>query len=276
MDQLHLLTLTTVVPVRSADLLPYRQPGDSRPALQVYVLSLPGGRQRQGVTLGHTERSYGHFLLRSSGRDGGLVRFFVPRNPGVELSFRDDRRHDGRSRAEPDAAEPAGAGPVRDKQQLRLALQAQACMPLRLTGEVLVELGLVTARQLADVLDGQTEDPGVPVGERLVAAGCLSAEDLRAALRFKLAYPLVDLRRFPLESALLKRLPAVLARRWQVLPVMRVEQGVVVAMADPDDQRVLDELRVLFQAPVLPVLPWGEVIDLLVAAAYARHRLGPC
>ena len=273
MEQLRLLTLTTLLPLRPAEAEWYCPPEADRPVQQVYALSFPGGGQRRGLSLGHAERTYGHFLVRPSGRGGAVVRVFVPRNAHTEFSLLDDRRQGGRHQPVQANAGPPGAGPAQDPHQLRLALQAQSCTPLRLMGEVLVEMGLATAGQLAEVLDGQAEDPGVPVGDRLVAAGHLSAADLRAAQRRKQAYPQVDLRRFPLDLVLLKRLPLALAEQWQVLPVMRTDQGVVVAMADPDDPRVREELGFLFQAPVLPVQAGDEQMGLLVAAAYARHRL---
>ena len=272
MDQLRLLTLTAILPRHGTGAASYRQPGRDCPVLQVYELNFLGSRRCHGVTLGRAERSHGHFLLRPSGKDGGAVRVFVPRRAGIEVSFHDDRR--GRPRQDPpDAGDLTRCGPVRDEAQLRLALLDQARAPLRLTGEVLIDMGLVTNQQVAEVLAGQAEDPGLPVGERLVAAGYLSSADLRMALRRKLGYPLVDLRHFPLNPALLRKLSAPLAAQWEVLPVMQVDQGVAVAMARLDDLQVLEELRFVFQAPILPVLPWGEPMALLVAAAYARHRL---
>jgi hypothetical protein len=276
LGDLRLITLTAVQPTALIDAACYRQPGADHPVPQVYRLSFRDGRPRLGVTLGYAEHACGHFLRRPAGPDGGVVRLLVPRSSGVALSFHDDRRHVERRATLGEAAEPAWLGPVRSDSELHQALHAQASMPLRLTGEVLVEMGLVTPAELAKVLVGQSEDPSVPVGERLVAAGCLSADDLRCALRRKRGIPLVDLRCLALEPALLKCLPLALARQWQVLPVMRADRGVVVAMADPDEQRVLAELRFLFQAPVVPVLPWGEVMDLMVDAAYARHRLDGC
>ncbi len=69
------------------------------------------------------------------------------------------------------------------------------------------------------------------------------------------------------DPSLLKRIPARLAVRYGVFPVREEEGIIVIAMADPRDTRLLDELRTVIGLPIRPVA--AESVEL--AEAIRRH-----
>lgn len=158
--------------------------------------------------------------------------------------------------------------------ELRTALQAQMDRPLLRTGTALVAQGLVSQAQLDEVVAQTEVDAGLPIGERLVRAGCLSREALQAGLLRRMAYPLVDLARYPTEVEVLKRLPMIKALELGALPLAMHEQQLVVVMTDPSCIAKLNELKFMLQRRILPALPWRGDLPMQIKSIYARHRLG--
>src|SRR6185312_12692568 len=106
-----------------------------------------------------------------------------------------------------------------DPAGLRAALAGQRGKRMPRMGEAFVQLGLVTPRQLDQVLAQPA--PRGRLGERLVQQGLVTPEQLEAGLAFKLGYPLVDLKRFPVDAACVRLLPGEQARRLGAVPIWR-------------------------------------------------------
>ncbi|GAB3735653.1 GspE/PulE family protein [Silanimonas algicola] len=112
-------------------------------------------------------------------------------------------------------------------------------------GDLLVENGLITAEQLQHALSEQRK-LGSKLGRTLIDLGMVSENDMLQLLSRQLAIPLVDLRSYRFDPALVRRLPETLARRFRSIVLKEEPGGYVVGMADPTDLFAYDELaRVL-------------------------------
>jgi type IV pilus assembly protein PilB len=109
-------------------------------------------------------------------------------------------------------------------------------------GEQLIHEGLVTREQLTRALE-DARSGGTRVGYSLVKLGFLSEQDLVRALARQHRIPAVDLERVKLDPKILKLVPPEMAVKHQVLPLRRVGRTLTVAMADPTDLGVLDDLK---------------------------------
>src|SRR5512133_3550760 len=112
----------------------------------------------------------------------------------------------------------------------------------RKIGEILVETGDLTPAEVERILDRMTISAG-RFGETAVREGFLG-EDLVAqalARQFRLDY--LDLEGFILDPELVASLPTGLPLRYQIVPVRRKREGLVVAVADPVEVGRLDELE---------------------------------
>jgi hypothetical protein len=242
--------------------------GDELP--RDFELYFSDGTRVQGVTLGHVERPEGHYLARRVDAEGSTVRMFVPHTALDHLRL----RREGAA----DVAVAARTGrfePVRTRDQLVAALEAQANGEVMRLGEVLVGLGLLTAGQLDEAL--ARRDPTsaqVPMGERLVNAGLVTAEAMQRALHMKMGYPVIDLRRFPIDREAQGGLTYARASELQVLPVARIGRRVVVAMANPGRVKVLEELKFLLDATIAPALPWKDGVETVLRDAYRVGQIG--
>jgi type IV pilus assembly protein PilB len=120
-------------------------------------------------------------------------------------------------------------------------------------GEQLIHEGLVTREQLSRALDDARSN-GTRVGFSLVKLGFMGEQDLVRALARQHRIPAVDLERVKLDPKILKLLPSEIAIKHQVLPLRRVGRTLTVAMANPTDLGVLDDLKFVTRLDIEPVI----------------------
>jgi type II secretion system protein E len=135
------------------------------------------------------------------------------------------------------------------------------------TAEVLVEAGVITREQLetaAAARNGAVER----LDEVLTRLGLAREEDICSALARHLGLeyaPDVD-RDIP--PALLAQVPSDFAMRHQVLPLREEDHALVVAMANPFDVTVLDDLRLLTSRDVRAVVASPRKISDAIEQCY--------
>lgn len=88
------------------------------------------------------------------------------------------------------------------------------------------------------------------------------------AQRFGLAY--VDLTEFAVELSVVTLVPDQMCRRHVALPISRIGERIMVAVADPANVIVLDDVAAVLQTPVVPVVAEAEAI---LAAIDRYHRV---
>ncbi|MBA4175093.1 MAG: pilus assembly protein PilB [Leptothrix sp. (in: Bacteria)] len=155
-------------------------------------------------------------------------------------------------------------------EELALAIEAQARMPMVRIGQALTALGFITEAQLEDALVQQRADRSVPLGELLVRGGMVSRTDLQTALARKMGYPLVDVLQFPPDAEAVSRLPYAVAARVPALPLMMRAGRLVAAVEDPSNRGQIDELEFAAQCKVVPVLARTGVLLGAIDRAYEK------
>lgn len=104
-------------------------------------------------------------------------------------------------------------------------------------GEILVELGIITATQLHDLLSHQTNQKqlGNPqnLGSILAYKGIISEENYLTALSAHFSMPLVSLKGFKVTSELQKAVGEKYAWRERIVVLKNDDSEVAVAIADP-------------------------------------------
>jgi len=155
-------------------------------------------------------------------------------------------------------------------QQLRAALDRQRAMPVVRLGEALVEAKLISAGQLEQALARQQQNRKRPLGQILVELGHLSQRDLYRALSQKLGIPAVDLKKFRIDPAVRKTLPAAEVQQLRIVPLCRDGETLIVAMENALDPAPLERVRFLTQGAVVPVMASAEDI----ADAIREHYSG--
>jgi hypothetical protein len=203
-------------------------------------LTSPNGAPFTGRSAGHIEQPEGLYLFAPVEDERAVQRVFVPRAAYAQCVF-------GLS-----AEEIAARRWIFEPPALLEALERQRQAPVKPIGQALLDLGLITPRQLQRALDRQA--PDVPLGEMLVAEGLISRSDLHTALAHKMGYPLVDLNRFPIDPAVARALSLRMALSARAVPLMAYGNRLVVAMDRPGRIARLGALRAFSDLAVAPVL----------------------
>jgi type IV pilus assembly protein PilB len=136
-------------------------------------------------------------------------------------------------------------------------------------GEMMIERGLISAEDLEHALESQ-RGTGRRMGETLVAMGVISDFDLAKVLADRLGHEFVDLTVETLDVVITSLIPEEVARRYQALPITERDGRVVVAMANPNDVFALDDLRVLTDSSVIPVMAAPAQLIEAIDRAFAK------
>jgi type II secretory ATPase GspE/PulE/Tfp pilus assembly ATPase PilB-like protein len=126
----------------------------------------------------------------------------------------------------------------------RVRMTAEDSMPRHRAGklgEILVATSLITQEQLDKAIAAQART-GKRLGRILIEQGAATEDDVAWALSNQLMYPYVFLSRDSIDDEVVRLLPETLLRERHILPIHRFGQQVTVAMADPTDQRTVDEV----------------------------------
>lgn len=108
-------------------------------------------------------------------------------------------------------------------------------------GAVLFKSRIITEQELRAALEAQKVS-GCRVGEALVRLGVVTQEDIDWALANQLNIPYVRLKKENVDSAAVARVPAQLARRYNLFPLFLSGDELSVAMADPLNKEAIDAL----------------------------------
>ena len=113
--------------------------------------------------------------------------------------------------------------------------------------------GLITRDALDRALQEQ-KTTGMRVGYNLVKLGFINEVELTRMLARQFRMPAVDLTNFEVDARIAKLIPAELAQRHLVLPLKREGRTLTVAMADPSDLGVIDDLKFITRYDIFPVI----------------------
>lgn len=137
-------------------------------------------------------------------------------------------------------------------------------------GAILLESTSLTEEQLEQGLTVHREK-GIKLGDALVQLKFLRTEDILKALSIQLGFPYeskINVDDIP--SDLIANLPINYAKKNEVLPLRREGESIVVAIANPTNYYVVDDLRIIYSAPVKPVIAGSYEIINAINAIYNR------
>jgi type IV pilus assembly protein PilB len=108
-------------------------------------------------------------------------------------------------------------------------------------GDLLIEAGLLSEEQLQTTLREKPDDQRL--GDALLQKGFITEQQLIEVLEFQLGIPHISLYRYPFDTNLFNLIPKERAIRNLIIPLKKEENRLYVAMSDPLDFFVIDDLR---------------------------------
>src|SRR4051812_36315236 len=137
-------------------------------------------------------------------------------------------------------------------------------------GEILVQAGVLDDARLRAALAEQRRWGG-PLGRILVDMKLISEEAMVQALSHQLNFPAIaNLESRAIEADVLDLVPGELAEQHSVVPFNVQGKFLDVAMSDPTNLGIVDELRIRTRLNVRPYLAGPKAIERAIAKFYGR------
>ena len=116
-------------------------------------------------------------------------------------------------------------------------------MALRRFGQILVDIKLIDEEQLEVLLEEHQQRHGEKIGETAMSMGYINDDQIAVALGEQLSLPVIGLTDLTIPPEVLSQLTEPMAQIYKVIPVSFRNDILTVAMCDPQNITVLDELR---------------------------------
>jgi DNA-binding response OmpR family regulator len=149
-------------------------------------------------------------------------------------------------------------------------------------GKILLQRKLVSPEQLDQALRQQKRSPNPePIASQLVDTGAVQEIDALRALSEQYGVPGIDLAQIAVVLETLDLVPREVAESHRILPLLVRGERLFLAMGDPQDKRVIDEIEFVTNHKVYPYVAMQTTLVKVIAEAYdARergdlHYLGP-
>ncbi|MDE6847374.1 MAG: Flp pilus assembly complex ATPase component TadA [Lachnospiraceae bacterium] len=141
-------------------------------------------------------------------------------------------------------------------------------------GDVLVNSGVITIDDLEKGLEKQ-KGTGRKLGEVLVDEGIVTEENIARALSDQLHYDMVELQNVEIEEEILKLVPANVLKKYKALPFEYSQDNLTlrVAMADPMDMAALDDINIITNMQVEPVVATTGSVMLAIDRYYGQAEV---
>lgn len=128
-------------------------------------------------------------------------------------------------------------------------------------GELLIEAQVITPEQLNEGKEVQKSAPG-DLGQIMIDLGFAGAKQVMQARARMLNVQFVDLTTQKIDASAINIVPEQIVRRHNVIPVMKSNNRLMVAMSDTQNIKALDDLRVVTRGlQVMPVLALPKEIE---------------
>jgi type IV pilus assembly protein PilB len=109
-------------------------------------------------------------------------------------------------------------------------------------GDLLLHAGILGEEQLAKALEAQRASGG-SLGAQLVRLGFISEDDLVVALSKQFNVQIIELDTVTVDTHILELIPQNIAQKHQVLPIVKDDSTLTVAMTDPSNVVALNDIK---------------------------------
>lgn len=123
----------------------------------------------------------------------------------------------------------------------------------RSLGESLVEEGIITVEQLKQAQEEEKRS-GQCLRNVLVKMGFIAEEDLVTFLSDKLDLPRIELGNYLIDPKIVELVPEALARKYELIPVLKIGNRLTCAMVNPWNIFALDEIRMKTNLTIEPAV----------------------
>ena len=136
--------------------------------------------------------------------------------------------------------------------------------------DALVEDGLLTAKQIEELLDQQKKG-GTRLLKLILEKAYVSEQDMAVSMGRVLNTPPINLARLTIPPDIAELLPRDVSHNHKIIPVARLENKLFIAMADPLNVLALDDVRRITRLEVSPMIAAEKsILDKLASFDAAK------
>jgi len=135
-------------------------------------------------------------------------------------------------------------------------------------GQLLLNSGIITNKQLEKALSKQSED-GSRIGYHLVNIQAISEEDLNKFLARQQSIESANLNTEEIDEDVIHLITGDIARRYEVIPIRREGRKLIVAMTDPNNLFAIDDLRFSLGMDIQPHICASSMLKKALSKYYA-------
>jgi hypothetical protein len=154
----------------------------------------------------------------------------------VSVAREEDRVNGGHG-AQPASLESPHA--AKGSERFKRARRRRITKPL---GQVLLETELINQRQLEKAQAYQNVHGGL-LSQILIEFGWVTEEEVALTLTTQYGFPYLPLNNYEIDDGLMQLIPEHLARTYWLIPIHRLGNALSVAMADPSNEQILEDLE---------------------------------
>ncbi len=127
-------------------------------------------------------------------------------------------------------------------------------------GDLLIQNGVITQKQLRNALNIQkvTKEK---LGQILISQNLVTETKIMEILKLQLGIDFVDLNNIEIQPKLIELVPQSLAKKYNLIPFKIEGDKLYVAMEDPLDFVAINDVKMVSNKDVVPVLSFMEAIS---------------
>jgi len=137
--------------------------------------------------------------------------------------------------------------------------------------EILIKGKLITRKQLERAINEQKKKGG-RLSDILVEQDAISEKDLMVTLSEELNIPPINLSKYKVKPEVASLLPEKLARRYHLMPVSKIANTLMVAMADPLNVFAIDDIKIATGLKIDPIIATEEDINEAIEKYYTKEK----
>jgi len=113
-------------------------------------------------------------------------------------------------------------------------------------GELLLEYGMINEKQLKDALDYQKRN-NKRIGESLINLNIVKQDQINWILSKQFDIPYVQIEENQIDLNIIKNFPEYLIKNYRVIPLIELNDTLVIAMADPTDVEAIERIKNIYK-----------------------------
>ena len=141
-------------------------------------------------------------------------------------------------------------------------------------GDVLLAHGVITRQQLEQALVHQQAHGGL-IGQALIQLGFTTEQEVALALTAQYGFPYLPLENYEIDDGLTAMIPERVAREYSLIPIDCVGNALTLAMADPYNMKVIDDVAMLTRCIIQAFVSTPSDIHRAIEKYYKPHAPQP-